>query len=277
MANYFPFICVTCGTQFPESAEAPQSCPICEDERQYVGFGGQQWTTPEELRKGHGSRIEEVEPDLVGIGCEPSFAIGQRALLVRTGEGNLLWDCISLLDDGIVAAVERLGGIDTIAVSHPHFYTSMVEWANAFGARILLHAADSEHVMRRHDSIEFWRGETLELFGGLTLIRAGGHFDGGTVLHWAQGAGGKGALLAGDIIMVVPDRRWVSFMYSYPNLIPMSAAKVREVAASVEPFEFDRIYGGWWERVVDSDGKGAVTRSVERYVRSVGGPELEES
>jgi hypothetical protein len=186
---------------------------------------------------------------------------------VRTSGGNLLWDCISLLDDETVAAVNELGGIQAIAISHPHFYSSMIEWAQAFDAPVMLHGAAGEHVIRPDPAIEFWEGDTRELFGGLTLIRGGGHFDGGTMLHWLAGSGGRGALLSGDIIQVVADRRWVSFMYRYPNLIPLSPSKVREVVAAVEPFEFDRIHGAWWERVVTEGGKDAVRRSAERYIR----------
>ena len=85
---------------------------------------------------------------------------------------------------------------------------------------------------------------------GLTLVRCGGHFTSSTVLHWADGAEGRGALLTGDTIAVALDRRYVTFMRSYPNLIPLSAAAVRRIVAAVEPFAFDRIYGGWWDYVV---------------------------
>ena len=91
----------------------------------------------------------------------------------------------------------------------------MVEWADRFGIPIYLHEADREWVMRPSERITFWSGETYPLSDGMTLLRLGGHFPGGTVLHWKQGAGGKGVLLSGDIIQVVADRRWVSFMYSY--------------------------------------------------------------
>ena len=87
------------------------------------------------------------------------------------------------------------------------------------------------------------------------------------MLHWRDGADGKGALLVGDSITVVPDRRFVSFMTSYPNLIPMSESKVRGILSAVEPYEFDRIYGGWWDRNVMSGAKDAVTRSAERYIQ----------
>jgi glyoxylase-like metal-dependent hydrolase (beta-lactamase superfamily II) len=268
MANY---ICATCGVQFADMDGLPEHCPVCEDERQYVGWGGQTWTTLEALRADYHNVIKSVEPGLTGIGTHPTFAIGQRALLVQTAQGNILWDCISLIDDPTMAAVQALGGISAIAISHPHFYSSMVEWSHAFDAPIYLHAADRQWVMRPHPGIVFWEGETSSLGTGVTLIRCGGHFPGGTVLHWAAGAEGRGALLSGDILQVVSDRRYVSFMYSYPDLIPLPASAVRRIVAAVEPFQFDRIYGGWWDRVVATDAKAAVARSAERYIAAIDG------
>jgi hypothetical protein len=264
------FICVTCGSQFSETSAPPPACPVCEDERQYIGWGGQRWTTLDDLRRDHHNVIKEEEPGLIGIATHPTFAIGQRALLVQAPGGNVLWDCLSLLDEPTVAAVRALGGVAAIAISHPHYYSSMVEWAHAFDATIYLHADDRRWVMRPDPSIVFWEGETRPLGEGLTLIRCGGHFAGGTVLHWAAGADGRGALLAGDILQVVSDRRYVSFMYSYPNLIPLPAASVRRVVAAVEPYPFERLYGAWWDRIVARDAKAAVARSAARYIAAIG-------
>ena len=124
--------------------------------------------------------------------------------------------------------------------------------------------------MRPDPLIQLWDDETKAIADGLTLIRCGGHFAGGTVLHSHNGAEKEG-ILSGDIIQVVQDRRWVSFMYFYPNLIPLPAAEVRQIVAAVEPFSFDRIYGAWWKKVVPSDAKAAVARSAERYIRAIGG------
>ncbi|MBI3665389.1 MAG: MBL fold metallo-hydrolase [Acidobacteria bacterium] len=264
-------ICVTCGVQFAPSDAPPAHCPVCEDDRQYVNWDGQQWTTLEDLRATYHNVFRLEEPFLTGIGAEPAFAIGQRALLVQAPGGNILWDCISLIDGATREQVQALGGIAGIAISHPHFYSSMVEWSRAFGgAPIYLHAADRQWVMRPDPAIVFWEGETRALADNLTLIRCGGHFPGGTVLHWAAGAEGRGALLSGDILQVAQDRRYVSFMYSYPNYIPLPAAAVRRVVAAVEPFPFDRIYGAWFRRVVFRDAKAAAARSAARYLRSIG-------
>jgi glyoxylase-like metal-dependent hydrolase (beta-lactamase superfamily II) len=145
----------------------------------------------------------------------------------------------------------------------------MVEWADRFDIPIYLHEADREWVMRPSESITFWSGETYPLSDSLNLLRLGGHFPGGTVLHWKQGAEGKGVLLSGDIIQVVADRRWVSFMYSYPNLIPLPAAEIQRMRDTIAPYQFERLYGAWFELVVTHDAHDAVLRSDERYIRAL--------
>ncbi len=270
------FICTTCGTQHKPSDAPPGGCAICQEERQYVNPLGQSWTTLEQMRRTHRNAFGGHEPGLIGIGTVPSFAIGQRALLLRTPSGNVLWDCVSFIDDATVEIVAALGGIAAIAISHPHYYAAMVEWSGAFGgAPILLHVADRQWVMRPDPAIAFWEGDTKEIAPGATLIRAGGHFAGGTVLHWATGANGKGALLSGDIVQVGPDKK-VSFMWSYPDLIPLDASTVERIAAVLEPWPFEPIYGAWFERIIASGGKQAMAYSVRRYIEAVSRPRPEQ-
>jgi hypothetical protein len=265
------FICTTCGTQYAESHQPLAACAICQEERQYVKIAGQQWTTLDKLRLTNRNSIKFKEPGLIGIGIDPHFAIGQRALFLRTPKANVLWDCLPLLDEAVVEAIKAMGGISAIAISHPHYYASIVEWSRAFGSvPIYLHAADRQWLMRPDKSIVFWEGETRALAEGLMLVRCGGHFEGGTVLHWAGGAGGRGALLSGDIIQVVPDRKHVSFMYSYPNYIPLAASAIDRIVKAVEPFEYNRVYGAFWDMVIEKDGKSVVKRSAERYLRAIG-------
>ena len=264
------YLCKACGIQYPPSEKPPGACSICEDARQYIPHDeGQVWVTFEELRGSHEADIRD-DHGILGIGCTPSFAIGQRALLVKSSAGNVLWDCTAYLDDEIVERISAEGGIAAIAISHPHYYSTMVEWAHAFGCRIYVHEADCKWVMRSDPAVHFWDGETHELGSGLTLIRCGGHYDGGQVLHWRD----RRALLAGDIVQVIPDRRYVSFMYSYPNLIPLPPSKVEHIAEALAPFEFDTIYGAWWDRFIAADGSNIVRRSADRYVRAVTDPDL---
>jgi glyoxylase-like metal-dependent hydrolase (beta-lactamase superfamily II) len=178
-----------------------------------------------------------------------------------------MWDCLPLVDDEIADEIERRGGLAAIAISHPHYYTGMVDWAHRFDCPVLLHADDREWIMRPDDAIELWDGETRDLGHGLTLIRCGGHFAGGTVLHDAN----ERALLSGDIVQVIPDREWVGFMYSYPNLIPLPESSVRAIVDALAPYEFDTIYGAWWDRFIGGDGKAIVQRSADRYAGALRG------
>src|SRR5512144_1229627 len=268
------FICTTCGTQYADSDQPPAACTICQDERQYVKATGQQWTTLDKLRLTNRNSLKFKEPGLIGVGIEPHFAIGQRALFLRTPKANVLWDCLPLLDPAVVEAIKALGGISAIAVSHPHYYSSMAEWSRAFGGvPIYLHAADRQWIMRPDKAIVFWEGDSRTLAGGLTLVRCGGHFEGGTVLHWEGGAEGRGALLSGDIIQVVPDRKHVSFMWSYPNSVPLPASAIERIVKAVEPFEYDRVFGAFWDMVIGRDGETVVKRSAERYLRGMALPE----
>jgi hypothetical protein len=261
-------ICVACGTEYPPGAP-PTDCPICEDERQFVPAAGQRWTSLGELARDHRVEWTELEPGLHQLVVAPHFAIGQRALLIETAEGNLLWDCIALLDEAVRDRIRGMGGLAAIAISHPHYYTTNRVWAEAFDAPVFLHEDDAVWVQRPHQGLQHWRGDTMPLGQGLTLIRAGGHFEGGTMLHDANGADGAGTLFSGDILQVTPDRM-VSVMRSYPNLIPVDAPTLRRVAAAVEPFVFDTIHGGFAGRSIPSGAKVAVARSVARYLRAIG-------
>jgi glyoxylase-like metal-dependent hydrolase (beta-lactamase superfamily II) len=269
------YLCGTCGTQSPERESPPALCPICADDRQYLPPQGQWWTTLDELRQEHANNFDEIEPGITRIVTEPKFGIGQQAYLVETPHGNILWDCIALIDDDTIAEIERRGGIQGIAISHAHYYTTMVEWSLAFGnAPIWLHAANRGWVMRPDDAIEYFNDDTFEPLPGLTIIRTGGHFPGAMVLHRAGEPTAEeperrdGVLLPGDIITVVADRRWVTFMYSYPNSIPLDPATVRRMVDLIAPYPFARVHDAFDKHVLE-DGSAAVARSADRYIRHI--------
>src|SRR5438105_3019990 len=261
-------ICTQCGTQYAESDRPPESCKICTEERQFVNPHGQQWTTHSWLKRWHRNTVHAQGTGVIGIGVDPQVGIGQRALLVRGTEGNVLWDCVPLLDDALAELIQALGGLRAIAVSHPHFHTSMVDWAHTFACPVYIHTGNGPWVMRPDASIRFWDGETAELIRGMTLIQCGGHFPGSAVLHHNRDGG---ELFTGDTLYVNPDHQSVTVMYAFPNYVPVSAAEVRQVAGAVQPFEFRRLYGQWWDAVIRDGGKEIVRRSAERYVAAIEG------
>src|SRR5712675_948338 len=261
--------CEQCGAQFPDSAAPPSSCPICEDERQYVNWKGQQWFSREALAERH-RIVWRDDLGILGIGLEPGFAIGQRALIVPGRDGCVMWDCIPLATREAVDHVRSLGGLKAIAVSHPHYYGAVADWSEAFGGvPVYLHGDDRQWVTRAHPAIVPWTGDSRRISDDITLVRTGGHFAGGTVLHWRAGAAGRGALLTGDVAMVAMDRRSLSFMYSFPNYIPLNVAAVRGIARAVAPLAFDRIYGAWWGRNIGANAKSAFDASVRRYLAAI--------
>jgi hypothetical protein len=256
-------ICATCGV---ESEAAPEVCPVCADERQYVPAGGQRWTTLRELASlPYELEIRELEPALLALHRTPEIAIGQWSMLLQTPYGNLLWDPPNFLDERVTGQVQRLGGVAAIAASHPHMFGAQISWSHAFGsAPVWVNAADERWLQRRDPVIESWSGGQ-EVFPGVRLVQCGGHFPGSAVVHWQEGACGSGVLLTGDSIADVPATGWVTFMRSYPNRIPLSASTVERIVATLEPYGYQRLYtlnGGG----ITHDAKQAVRRSADRYI-----------
>jgi len=211
----------------------------------------------------HTNKWQQLEPQLIGLKTVPSFAINQRAILLRTAHGNILWDCIANLDAATKTLIAALGGISAIAISHPHYYTTMQDWAETFDAPVYLHASDREWVMRDSPAIRFWEGEALDIMPSVTLLRAGGHFAGGTVLHWQEG---EGVLLAGDILQVTPGRDAVSFMWSYPNMLPLPAATVEKIVGLLRSRSYQRLYGAFEGQNIFAKADEIVQRSGEKYI-----------
>ena len=264
------FLCAACGTQFAEATSPPERCPLCEDSRAFGAPRGarQRWTSLAELRATHRNRLLELEAGVVSITTEPGFGVGQHCLLVRGATGNLLWDCIALIDDATIAAARALGGIARIAISHPHFYATMVEWSRAFGdAPIYVHAAHRAWILRSDPAVVAWEGTRLQLDEDLALVHCAGHFPWSAVLHAAPRADRPACLFTGDTINVLEDRENLSFMHNYPKQLPLPAPAVSRIARAVEPLAFDRVYGCWPNNRILAGAKRAVLRSAARHVR----------
>lgn len=71
-----------------------------QEPRQFLPPAGQTWTSLNEVQGHYRNQIEQdtVNPKMHSIFARPQFAIGQRAILLETPSGNILWDCISFLD-----------------------------------------------------------------------------------------------------------------------------------------------------------------------------------
>jgi hypothetical protein len=262
-------LCATCAVETEEAHASDRVCPICADERQYLPKGGQRWTTVDSLiAAGHVLEWFEVEPDLIGLVSRPGVGIGQQTLLVRTDEGNLLWDPPGLITDEAVDHVRRQGPVVAIAASHPHMFGVQLAWAEALNAPVLVNEADAEWVQREGAAIELWSGQR-RLTSTITLHTLGGHFPGSAVAAWSAGAEGRGVLLTGDTIFANPDGT-ASFLRSYPNRIPLSGAVVQRIADATDQLEFDRLYNNFGG-VIEAGARAAVRFSADRHAAWVRG------
>ncbi|KAF9165198.1 hypothetical protein DFQ26_000488 [Actinomortierella ambigua] len=262
MAPQTSFICVTCGTNTPADTEGhpPSCCIICDEPRQFVRNGGQEWTTLEEMRASGKYKNAfvptEADPEhMISIVTKPTFAIGQRAILIKTQHGNVLWDCITYLDEETIEFVKSHGGLKAIIISHPHYYSSLKDWSEAFGGiPVYTHVNDKQWVQRSAgDNHIFWEGGALDLLDGeIKVLCPGGHFDGSALLLWNKN------LLVADTMMVAASRKSVSFMYSFPNYWPLHPDAVKAIWRHVRPYEIDNLLGAWLEKEIKGNGRNII-------------------
>ncbi|KFY87102.1 hypothetical protein V500_07185 [Pseudogymnoascus sp. VKM F-4518 (FW-2643)] len=261
-------ICATCGTQYGTSdAALLTSCRICDDPRQYVPATGQSFTTLRSLRSDHTSTLtpHPTAPSLYIVHSSPRLAIGQRALLVRTPHGNILWDCITLLTPSLVASIRAIGGLAGIVISHPHFYSTHLLWAQVFRCPVYLSDDDRGWLVEEDpcssDPVRRFivgQGAELDIPGndgqktGAKAIKVGGHFPGSLVLlHDSR-------LLVADTIMPTPagvgdwgargrpkGMNSFAFMWSYPNMIPLPPPTLAAMWRVLGRYTFTAVHGGF--------------------------------
>jgi hypothetical protein len=266
-----PFICGSCGTQYAESPLPPARCAICRAEGR-VDSDGSSWTTFDQIRGRHSNLVQRVELDLYSIRTIPTFPVGQRALLLRTRRGNVLFGCLTVIDDATIRTVHSLGGVAAIALSHPRYSGAVVDWSHVFGgAPVYVHATNRRWLMRPDHVVRFWEGDTLCLAHGATLVHAGSHGDSGTVLHWSAGAGGSGALLTGDVVQVAKDRQRVGFLSNSRDFVPRSPDGVRRLLAALGNLTYEALYDGWSDQSITTEARAIVRESARRYIAAVSG------
>lgn len=258
-------ICITCGTQYSSSSGHPEICIICADDRQYIPEQGQGWITPEQLSLKHAVRIGKLQDNLFEFDISPGFAIGQRALLILSDNGNILWDCIPLLDAGLSSFIKSMGGLKAIAFSHPHYYSNMNFWAETFGCPVYIHENDSRWIVDRGSRVQLWGGADKELWDGMRIINTGGHFPGSCILHVPQ-LSEKGSVFCGDTFVISPDKKHVAIMYSYPNRIPLPLKEVQRINELMDRLEFDSMYSFLQYLNLRGNAKEVFKESMKKYL-----------
>jgi len=260
-------ICETCGVKRTRDVEITV-CPICADERQYIPVGDQKWTSLEDVSVKRNFLVIERQADLFEIRVTPEFGIGQRMFFVKTKQGGYLWDCVPLVDQDIANFFRAHGGVRGMAISHPHFYSSMKNWAELLSIPVYTHKNDAVWLGEQFDTLVKWSGRELELADDIKVFCAGGHFEGSCVMHVASAQAPY--LLSSDTIAPNVDRKTVSFMRSFPNRVPLGLAKLDGIQTAMNGLSFEKIFGAFPGAEVLSDGREAFDFSMARYKSSIG-------
>jgi len=247
-----PNICTTCGTMFPADQKVPDLCPICNDDRQFISLDGQSWINSEDERLSY-------------LTVKPGFAIGQRAFLLLSPSGNILWDCIPLLNEATKAFIRKQGGLKAIAFSHPHFYSNMNEWAAEFDCPVYIHEKDKPWIFNKGPNVQLWAGDEKPLWDDVTLVHIGGHFPGSSMLHISN-LSATGTMLCGDSLYISRSLRHTAVMFSYPNSIPLQKEDFAAFYEKCSKLKFDTLYGATFEgQELEGNAYEIFTNSMNRY------------
>ena len=257
-------VCFTCGTLYPPHYISNE-CIICNEERQYVPETGQKWITQDNLLASYKNSIKRINDRLFQIEIEPRFAIGQRAFLVLSENGNILWDCIPLLDNKTIDFINSKGGLKAIAFSHPHYYSNMHDWAKTFDCPVYIHQSDEQHIVYKSTNIRLWEGEEMPLWDDLKLVNIGGHFEGSSVLM-VSGLTEKGVMLCGDTMYQSPSKKHFAIMYSYPNRMPLPISEIKRIKDRLLKLDFDTVYGFYGYQNLEGSAKEVLENSFNRYL-----------
>ncbi|XXH05421.1 hypothetical protein Hte_011848 [Hypoxylon texense] len=259
-------ICTACGTQFPTADRKERTeCPICDDMRQFTPPTGQAFTTLDEIRS-YAKNVWTPFPcddKFISIVTEPKVAIGQRAILIKTSKGNVLWDCITLIDDETIEKIKALGGLKAIMISHPHYYTTNIEWARAFECPVYITSEDKVWRQQASNFQIVFKEREFDLPidnvpSEIKVLQLGGHFPGSCVLLY------DGRLLIADTLVTTPSGlgNWdtdaigtararpesmnsYSFMWSIPNMIPLSPDVMQRMWDILKKYEFKSTHGAF--------------------------------
>jgi hypothetical protein len=182
----------------------------------------------------------------------------------------VLWDCISLLDQQTIEFIQTNGGLAAIAFSHPHFYTTMNEWASVFDCPVYIHHRDEEFVSYKTDAIRFWEGNSLVLWDDISIVHTGRHFPGSCMLSVKRLSSG-GTILCGDSPYISRSRRHTAVMFGCPNQLMLPKADFHVFYNKVISLKFDTLHGASFDgQSLVGNAYPIFLASMEQYIENYG-------
>lgn len=280
-------ICTACGTQFPTAdRQSLKTCFICDDPRQFTPPTGQSFTTLSSIQSSDHHNIWTPfldDENFISITTQPKVAIGQRCILIKTPQGNVLWDCITLLDEGTITKIRALGGLKAVVISHPHYYTTHLLWARTFNCPVYISTEDRQWLAQTSSSHQIFLKETevetelkIDHVGtGLMMLKLGGHFPGSLVVLY------KSRLLVADTLVSTPSglsnfsvdalgiprerpagMNSYVFMWSIPNMIPLPPKELTRMWGVLRKYGWRSTHGAFVGADIVGNDEGEMKKRV---------------
>lgn len=259
-------VCIRCGVKERGQSERPPSYCSCCLNLPAPENGESSWLTSHMVAITQTMSYREHHPGLWSLQLSPGIRRQRRAFLIRTESGNVLWDCPSMLDPATRTIITSLGGLSAIGISCPQAFGAAVEWSQAFGCPIHVHANDMPRLRLANDAVIPWRGNRLELADDIVAFRLDLNCVGGSVLYWRPAE----ALLTGDSLQIAPDGM-LAFMDSWTSLAPYPMLAVMNMTRTLADLEIKRLFGAAPEITIGHDAGRILQVSSERHCRALAG------
>ena len=235
------FACANCG--FWQQHFAPPDCPVCSDVRNDLPEDGWHFLPEDDVARTHDGDFRQIADDLWAFTTSPHLGLGGTGwLIVRpvAEGGNIAFEAAPYYSQAMLDTIAELGGIASLAASHPHGYGALFQLQRVF---------DPDVVAIQKDDLAYTKAfrvtapydDTLELAPGYTLHHVGGHYAGQAALHDAKAK----RLFCGDMFKIDQDAdgrsTHISSHKAFHKNIPLTHGEVQAYRDVIAPLAFDAV------------------------------------
>ncbi len=258
-----PYACSNCG-HWQRYFSEPPNCPVCSDVRNDLPEEGWDFVTPAQLASRLNFHWREAIPGVWEFWSTPRFGLDSHGWLLAYPDGNVAFECAPFYDMAQLKQIERLGGIATLAASHPHGYGALWQLQDHFKPEVMIQKDDLQWTKAMRVTLPY--DAQIQIRPGLTLYHTGGHYEGHAILYDIE----RRAVFAGDALKIDMDNcgtaDGLSCHKAYHKKIPLTPDEATRYRRIFEKLDFDVVFTPFeYARGVNTAQALALLDSVIRH------------